>query len=204
MSKAETQIALASYAVVAFVGFTILGAYVSSRPPTRIDTAAVAVRGTATPVAAFFTSLGYWPALTLLGIAVVALLLTRTGHAWLPAAFVASHALSQGAIISVKPLFHRTRPDDWLLRHEVDMSYPSGHSSTAITFFLGLIVLVWLSRIPAPLQLLASIALGICVLGIPWSRLALGAHYLTDVLGGLLFGTAWLAASIAVYLSYAR
>jgi undecaprenyl-diphosphatase len=184
--------------------FGIFGAYVSSRPPTRIDTAAVALRGTATPVAAFFTSLGYWPALTLLGIAVVALLLTRTTAAWLPAAFVASHALSQSAIIAIKPLFHRTRPDDWLLRHEIDMSYPSGHSSTAVTFFLGLIVLVWHARVPIPIEIVASMAFGICVFGIPWSRLALGAHYLTDVLGGLLFGTAWLAASIAVYLPYAR
>lgn len=204
MSRAETQIALASYAVVAFVLFGVLGAYVSSRPPTRIDTVAVTLRGTATPVAAFFTSLGYWPALTILSISVIALLLTRSNYGWLPIAFVASHALSQGAIIAVKPLFHRTRPDDWLLRHEIDMSYPSGHSGTAITFFLGLIVLVWLSRIPAPIQILASILLAICAIGIPWSRLALGAHYLTDVLGGLLFGTAWLAASIAVYLSYAR
>jgi membrane-associated phospholipid phosphatase len=177
---------------------------VSSRTPTRIDTAAVALRGTAPPVAAFFTSLGYWPALTLLGIAVLGLLVTRTSHAWLPAAFVASHALSQATIVAIKPLFHRTRPDDWLLRHEIDTSYPSGHSGTAMTFFLGLIVLVWHARFPAPIQILASIALGICVIGIPWSRLALGAHYLTDVLGGLLFGTAWLAASIAVYVSYAR
>lgn len=204
MSRAETQIALASYAVVAFVLCGILGAYVSSRPPTRLDTAAVALRGTATPFAAFFTSLGYWPALTLLSIAVVALLLARTGYAWLPTAFVASHALSQAAVVAIKPIFHRTRPDDWLLNHELDMSYPSGHSSTAITFFLGLIVLVWHARIPIPIQIVASIALGICVVGIPWSRLALGAHYLSDVLGGLLFGGAWLAASVAVYLSYAR
>lgn len=204
MSRAETQVALTSYAIVAFVLWGILGAYVSSRPPTRIDTAAVALRGMATPVAAFFTSLGYWPALTILSIAVVALLLTRTNVAWLPIAFVASHAIAQGAIVAIKPIFHRTRPDDWLLNHELDMSYPSGHSATAITFFLGLIFVVWHARVPTAVQIVASIAFGICVLGIPWSRLALGAHYLTDVLGGLLFGTAWLAASIAVYVSYAR
>ena len=158
----------------------------------------------ATPVAAFFTSLGYWPALTILSSAVIVLLVTRTNVAWLPVAFVASHAIAQGAIVAIKPIFHRTRPDDWLLNRELDMSYPSGHSATAITFFLRLIFVIWHARVPTAAQIAASIALGICVLGIPWSRLALGAHYLTDVLGGLLFGTAWLAASIAVYVSYAR
>jgi len=34
-------------------------------------------------------------------------------------------------------------------------------------------------------------------LGIMWSRLALGAHYLSDVFGGALFGTAWLCALFA-------
>ncbi len=96
------------------------------------------------------------------------------------------------------------RPDNWLLRHERDKSYPSGHSSTAITFFLGLIAVVGLASIPMPIQISASIVLGICAIGIPWSRMALGAHYLTDVLGGLLFGSAWLTVSFAVYLSYAR
>jgi hypothetical protein len=35
------------------------------------------------------------------------------------------------------------------------------------------------------------------VAGIPWSRLALSAHYATDVLGGLLLGAGWLALMTA-------
>jgi membrane-associated phospholipid phosphatase len=36
------------------------------------------------------------------------------------------------------------------------------------------------------------------VIGIPWSRLALDAHYATDVIGGLVFGCGWLCATIAI------
>ena len=204
MTKVETQVALGAYAVVGFALFAILGAYVSSRTPTRIDTEAVALRGIGTPIAAVFTSLGYWPTLSVLSVVTIALLFNRTATAWLPAALVASQGVSQGIIVVLKPLFHRTRPDDWLLNHEVDLSYPSGHSATAITFFLALLVLVWNARIPGPAQIALSIVLGACVFGIPWSRLALGAHYATDILGGLLFGTAWLAASTAISLAYAR
>ncbi len=43
----------------------------------------------------------------------------------------------------------------------------------------------------------------VCAVGIPWSRLALGAHYLTDVAGGLLLGAAFLCAALAVILRFA-
>jgi undecaprenyl-diphosphatase len=40
--------------------------------------------------------------------------------------------------------------------------------------------------------------LAFCVIGIPWSRVALGAHYVTDVAGGLLYGVAWLFAYVTL------
>jgi len=192
---------LAVYAIVGFALFAALGAYVATRTPTRLDVEAVSLRGVGVPLAVLFTSFGYWPALTVFGAATVVLLYDRTSY-WLPAALVASHTLSQIVIAAIKPIFHRTRPDYWLIRHEVDTSYPSGHSATAMTFYLALLLLVWNVRLPHAVQLGASIVLGLCVIGIPWSRLALGAHYLTDVTGGALFGSAWLAASIALWTRF--
>ena len=200
----RTEFALAAFACAAFAAWYALGASVSRRTPARLDTEAVALRGVGTPIAAVFTQLGYWPALTVFGALVVGLTWTGVDRAWLPAALVASHALSQTAIVLVKPAFHRTRPDYWLVRHEADTSYPSGHASTAVTFYAALALLTWHARLPEPLQIAASVALAACVAGIPWSRLALGAHYLSDVIGGLTFGSAWLAASLAIGLRFVR
>jgi membrane-associated phospholipid phosphatase len=36
------------------------------------------------------------------------------------------------------------------------------------------------------------------MIGIPWSRLVLAAHYGTDVTGGILFGVAWLCLMLVV------
>jgi membrane-associated phospholipid phosphatase len=196
--RLETSAALGAYAIVAFVLVAALGAYVTPRTPTRIDIEAVALRGRATTLAAWFTSLGYWPALTALAIVLVVAFTRLTDPPWLPLALVASHSLSQIAIAAIKPAFHRTRPDYWLVRREVDTSFPSGHSATAMTFFLAALLLVSTVREPQTERIAGATVLACCVAGIPWSRLVLGAHYLTDVIGGILFGSGWLAASLAL------
>ncbi len=198
MTRLETSAAFGACAIVAFVLVAVLGAYVTSRTPTRIDVEAVALRGTATPLAAWFTSLGYWPSLTVLSIALAIGFARLSDSSWLPLALVASHSLSQVAIAAIKPAYHRTRPDYWLIRHEVDTSFPSGHAATAITFFFAALLLVSHAHVAPEARIVGASVLACCVAGIPWSRLVLGAHYLTDVIGGLLFGTGWLAASLAI------
>jgi len=190
-------------AVVAFALFAALGAVVSSRPPTAIDIAATALRGEATPLAAFFTALGRTYAILIVAaIAALIALIARTSI--LPVvALVVAQVVSQGVVAALKPVFHRLRPDHFLLYREKDLSFPSGHATTSIVFFLGLSLLA--ARLPnVPRSLAASLTAlaGICVVAIPWSRLALGAHYATDVTGGLLFGTGTLCAVIALLLRF--
>lgn len=183
-------------AAVCVVLMFALGAFVSSRTPTRIDVEATALRGTAVPLALFFTGLGRWP--VLLGIAVAAGALAATVRTGIvPVAIVfATQVVSQGANAGLKLLFHRTRPDAWLGIHEKDLSYPSGHAVTAVVFFVGFALLAWHSPLPRPVAAALAAVLIVCAAGVPWSRIALSAHYLTDVAGGLLLGTAFLCVAL--------
>jgi membrane-associated phospholipid phosphatase len=179
-----------------------LGVLVAHRPPTAVDVAAGALRGHAVPLALFFTGLGRWP--VLLGLSIVAAVTAvalRTGLTAV-AILYAAQILSQGANAGVKLLFRRARPDAWLRIHETDLSYPSGHAVTTVVFFVAFAVLVWHAPLPRPAAGAIIAALLVCAVGIPWSRMALAAHYFTDVLGGLLLGTAFACAAFAVVLRY--
>ena len=189
-------------AVVCAVLVFVLGGLVAHRPPGSIDVAAGSLRGHAVPLALFFTGLGRWP--VLLGMSVVAAgaaLALRTGFTAVAIVY-AAQVLSQGANAGVKLLFHRARPDAWLHIHETDLSYPSGHAVTAVVFFVGFAILAWHAPLPRPVAGALAAALLVCAVGVPWSRLALAAHYFTDVLGGTLFGTAFLCAALALILRY--
>ena len=186
-------------ASVLFAAVAILGRAVARRTPTRIDVEAIALRGQSPALAHVFTYLGRWPALV--GIAALAALgafFLRSNVAAIGILLVVQ-GFTQAVTHGAKMLFHRTRPEYWIAIHEKDLSFPSGHGVSSIVFFVGLALLVAATMtIPRPLAAAIVAILSVCVIGIPWSRLALGAHYLTDVLGGLLFGSAWLCVAAAL------
>jgi undecaprenyl-diphosphatase len=70
-------------------------------------------------------------------------------------------------------------------------SFPSGHALTSFVA-AGLFVLLLWPVCSARQRTLLLIAAAILVATVGFSRLALGVHYLTDVLGGWLLGAAWL------------
>jgi undecaprenyl-diphosphatase len=177
-----------------------LGAFVTSRPPMALDVGAGAWRGHALPLAAFFTLLGRWYVLTAIAIAAAAATIAWHGDLRVIGVLFASQVAAQGAVAALKELFHRARPAGWLVFHEPDFSYPSGHAVTSIVFFGALALLVLHSGgvVPRTVAVPLAIVMAIGVAGIPWSRLALDAHYATDVIGGLVFGCGWLCAALAI------
>ena len=90
---------------------------------------------------------------------------------------------------TLKIFFKRTRPDLWsLLVVEKSCSFPSGHAMISMALALTLIVLTYYSRARC-----FSIILGaFYVVLIGFSRLYLGVHFPTDILGGWLISSVWI------------
>lgn len=190
---------LAICSAIGFALFIALGLRVSNRPLFALDAQAVWLRGHFTPLAMLLTISGRAPAMTAacaIGIAIFAGLRLPISLAMLMAL---SQLLSQMLIEYFKTLFRRVRPDYWLVGLEAGHSYPSGHAGTAVVFYLGWGLVVVLSSLPAEAKTMLAASLALWAIGVMWSRLALGAHYLTDVCGGALFGAAWLCALLALF-----
>lgn len=95
--------------------------------------------------------------------------------------------------VGVKMLVQRPRPMGFRLIEETGFSFPSGHSMMAMAFF-GLIVwLVWHYERDRSRRLLLSGAFAIVIAMIGVSRIYLGVHYASDVLGGFAAALIWLA-----------
>jgi len=180
----------------ALAAFALLGYRVARGPLRWPDAATSRFFGHGVPVARIFTISGYARVLSVLGaLAVVAALAARAQlKAVVMILFV--QIASQVVIEAIKATFGRARPAEWHYRQERGYSYPSGHAATAVVFYGMWAWLVASSALPAaPKAVLAVLLLG-WALGICWSRLALGAHYVTDVLGGMLFGAAFVCAEL--------
>jgi undecaprenyl-diphosphatase len=82
-------------------------------------------------------------------------------------------------------------------------SFPSGHSLASVVCY-GAMLLVLLPSISRRWRPVAIGATALIVLLVGFSRLALGLHYVTDVLAGFTFGLAWLLAATAVFSAWRR
>jgi membrane-associated phospholipid phosphatase len=130
---------------------------------------------------------------------IAALWLLRRGQRRL-ALFVVVVALGGGAVSSlVKLAVGRPRPVlDEPLATAFGKSFPSGHSMSSLVCF-GALLVVFLPFVARRWRRLAVVGTGLLVLAIGLSRLVLGVHYLSDVLGGYVLGGAWLAGSVALF-----
>lgn len=97
-----------------------------------------------------------------------------------------------GLIGILKNIFKRKRPNINRLVEEKGYSYPSGHTMTATIFYGFIIFLIIISEVILLVKIIMIVVNIFLILLIGYSRIYLGVHYFSDVIGALLFGSSYL------------
>jgi undecaprenyl-diphosphatase len=95
----------------------------------------------------------------------------------------------------LKHLIGRTRPNFHPLAHAPGSAFPSGHATAAAAFYGALAYILTRGRSPRAAGLI-WIGAAAVILAVAASRVYLGVHWPTDVIGGVLVGASWTAATV--------
>lgn len=110
--------------------------------------------------------------------------------------------LATVANIAIKRIINRSRPS---LEHLVEvntLSYPSGHSMSAMAFYGFLAYLAIILIRSRFLKTIVSTILILLILSIGISRIYLGVHYPSDVAAGFVGGLIWVTLCIIVFNTF--
>lgn len=205
--RGETRVLLLWAGVVAVAAWLFLGILedvVSGDPLVRIDAAIYhALQALRTPAGDALmigiTELG--DTVVAAGVAVVVLLwlvwqrARRTAIYWTGAIGFAA------AINSITKLaIHRARPGDLAYAGVSEFSFPSGHATVNAVLY-GFLAFLITRQVRLAWRLPIFIAVAAFAVLMAFSRLYLGAHWFSDVVGSLAFATAWL---VVLGLAYVR
>ncbi|MGW7196998.1 phosphatase PAP2 family protein [Streptomyces chryseus] len=147
----------------------------------------------------FLTDVVWGPVtMRLLVAALVVWLLSR--RAWRLAAWAAVTALAGGcAGLLAKNVVERARPHlPDPVAHSPGFSFPSGHAMTATTS-CAVLLLVLLPLVPRRRRPVAWTLAVVSVLGVGGTRVALGVHWVSDVIGGWFLGLAVVTATALAF-----
>ena len=146
-----------------------------------------------TPIAKFITNFG---GAIFLSIATVILFLLIKNKK------IGLSIISNIVIITVlnqllKRILQRPRPTEFRIVEETGYSFPSGHSMVSMAFYGYLIYLIYryIKNKYVKWTLITILSILICLIGI--SRIYLGVHYTSDVLGGFLLSISYLVVYIS-------
>jgi len=188
--------------VTASVGFLgVLENLIAGDPLVRVDSAINQLaQSLRTPLGDAIMTV-----ITSLGDAIVTGGLAVMVFAWLSLrrAFAAAHAVALTMSISaifvfaMKAVLHKPRPIG-IYGGADAFSFPSDHTALA-TVLYGVVAVLISRSLPRGMQIAVFTAAGIGAVAIGLSRIYLSAHWPSDVLGGLFFGTGMTAVFALVF-----
>jgi undecaprenyl-diphosphatase len=167
-----------------------LNAFVSSHPPMA-------------DVLTVISRLGGRPVMLWLVVAAVVLLLIRRR----PRLAIYLVVTGVGALLldpSLKSLVGRLRPVvDVPVASAPGNSFPSGHALGSMVVY-GALTLVFLAAVSPRWRKLFIAVPAVVIVAVGFTRIALGVHYLSDVLAGWLLGAAWLSVTAYAFRVWRR
>lgn len=152
----------------------------------------------------FFVAVTELGDLQVLGPVVVAVLgWLLVGRYWLAAAYwLAAVGVAEALVKVIKLALHRPRPDALYAGLE-QFSFPSGHATLSVVVY-GFLAFMLAGQASSRLRVVVASATTLLIGAIALSRLYLGVHWMSDVVGGLSFGAAWVAALAIAYVYQRR
>lgn len=147
----------------------------------------------ATPIAKFITNFG--GAIFLITLTVILFILIKNKK-------IGLSIFSNLLIITVlnqllKRILQRPRPTEFRIIEETGYSFPSGHSMVSMAFYGYLIYLIYKYVKNKYVKWILIVLLSILICSIGVSRIYLGVHYTSDVLGGFLVSISYLVLFIS-------
>lgn len=88
----------------------------------------------------------------------------------------------------IKQIFQRTRPLDFSLVKQGGLSYPSGHSMVVMSMYLAIFYLLTKNEKDKNKRVSIGLVVGIYIISMGISRMYLGVHWPTDIIGGYICG----------------
>lgn len=170
--------------------------------PTRLD---LMIRGAVhntqsdslTSIAYALSFLGSAPVLAVLFVIAIGVLLRAKRRVAIQTLLI----VMAGEIVlqnGLKVLIARPRPEPFFPVTVDTYSFPSGHALSALCFF-GTLALLARGFLQSPGWRTAVLAASATlIMGIGWSRIYLGVHYPSDVIGGFVIGVAWIGFLAAI------
>jgi len=104
----------------------------------------------------------------------------------------------------LKFIFVRPRPFEWMLIEETGYSFPSGHAMVSMAFYGMLVYLIWQTKISLNKKKIWTIVLSVLILLIGISRIYLGVHYVSDIIGGFTLSLSYLIIATSLVSYYLK
>ncbi len=203
LHPAVVHLVLAGFSAICFA--FVASNVASGKPLTRFDSEhAARVYGYAVAhpavwnFAEFITDLGAGRPRTIVVIA-VALILLMFRQWRLALLWAATQWLMKDIVGVAKDFFERPRPHFEVNSYAAGgWSFPSGHATGAMVTY-GMIAFLIAWRWPGRWHTwLATALLASTILAVGLSRMLLGVHWFTDILGGYLLGLTWISLCVAM------